>query len=94
MSGLWGPFSASLSAALVTTIGIYVIRHFEGWGCRNSTYFSCFAAGVLIAVSFRGILAAMGMVVHEFPEGIISYLLLISGGGPKQSLVLAFLARP
>jgi zinc transporter ZupT len=166
MSGLWIPFLASLLAALVTTIGIYVIRHFEGWGRRNSTYFACFAAGVLISVSFlhivpkslgmneqaplyllagymfmhlfnrfitayvcdknpefaiglvpllgigfhsfldgvvysitftvsifTGILAAMGMVLHEFPEGIITYLLLIRGGGsPKQSLVLAFLA--
>jgi len=166
MSGLWIPFSASLLAALVTTIGIYVIRHFEGWGRRNSAYFVCFAAGVLISVSFlhiipkslgmneqaplyllagymlihlfnrfitayvcdknpefaiglvpllgigfhsfldgvvysitfsvgifTGILAAIGMVLHEFPEGIITYLLLIRGGGsPKQSLVLAFLA--
>ena len=166
MSGLWIPFSASLLAALVTTIGIYVIRHFESWGRRNSTYFACFAAGVLISVSFlhiipksfgmneqaplyllagylfmhlfnrfitayvcdknpdfaiglvpllgigfhsfldgvvysitfsvsifTGILAAMGMVLHEFPEGIITYLLLIRGGGsPKQSLWLAFLA--
>jgi len=166
MSGLWIPFSASLLAALVTTIGIYVIRHLEGWGRRNSTYFACFAAGVLISVSFlhivpkslgmneqaplyllagymfmhlfnrfvtayvcdknpefaiglvpllgigfhsfldgvvysitfsvgifTGILATIGMVLHEFPEGIITYLLLIRGGGsPKQSLVLAFLA--
>jgi zinc transporter ZupT len=166
MSGLWVPFSASLLAAVVTTIGIYTIRHFEGWGRRNSTYFACFAAGVLISVSFlhiipkslgmneqaplyllagymfmhlfnrfvtayvcdknpefaiglvpllgigfhsfldgvvysitfsvgifTGILAAIGMVLHEFPEGIITYLLLLRGGGsPKQSLVLAFLA--
>lgn len=166
MSGLWIPFSASLSAAVVTTIGIYVIRHFEGWGRKNSTYFACFAAGVLISVSFlhlvpkslgmndraplyllagyvfmhlfnrfitayvcdknpefaiglvpllgigfhsfldgavysitfsvsvfTGILAAIGMVLHEFPEGIITYLLLIRGGaGAKQSLILAFLA--
>jgi hypothetical protein len=42
---LWIPFSASLLAALVTTIGIYVIRHFEGWGRRNSTYFSCLRWG-------------------------------------------------
>jgi zinc and cadmium transporter len=165
-SGLWVPFVASLLAAVVTTIGIYVIRHFEDWGRRNSTYFACFAAGVLISVSFlhivpktigmneqaplylltgymfmhlfnrfitayvcdknpefaiglvpllgigfhsfldgvvysitftvstfTGILAAMGMVLHEFPEGIITYLLLLRGGGsPKQSLVFAFLA--
>lgn len=165
-TGLWIPLSASLVAALVTTIGIYVIRHFESWGRSNSTYFACFAAGVLISVSFlhivptsigmneqaplyllagylfmhlfnrfvtayvcdknpefaiglvpllgigfhsfldgivysitftvsifTGILATIGMVLHEFPEGIITYLLLIRGGGsPKQSLLLAFLA--
>jgi zinc and cadmium transporter len=166
ISGLWIPFSASLLAAVVTTIGIYVIRHFEVWGRKNSTYFACFAAGVLISVSFlhiiprsfgmneqaplfllagylfmhlfnrfitayvcdknpefaiglvpllgigfhsfldgvvysitfsvsifTGILAAIGMVLHEFPEGIITYLLLLRGGGsPKQSFWFAFLA--
>jgi zinc and cadmium transporter len=166
MSDLWIPFSASLLAALVTTIGIYVIRHFESWGRRNSTYFACFAAGVLISVSFlhiiptsfgmnaqaplyllagyvfmhlfnrfitayvcdkqpefaiglvpllgigfhsfmdgvvysitfsvstfTGVLAAIGMVLHEFPEGIITYLLLLRGGSSsKQSMWLAFLA--
>jgi zinc and cadmium transporter len=166
MPGLWIPFSASLLAAGVTTIGIYVIRHFEVWGRRNSTYFAFFAAGVLISVSFlhiipksfgmneqaplfllvgylfmhlfnrfitayvcdknpefaiglvpllgigfhsfldgvvysitfsvsifTGIVAAMGMVLHEFPEGLITYLLLLRGGGsPKSSLWLAFLA--
>jgi hypothetical protein len=35
-SGLWIPLSASLLAAHVTTIGIYVNRHFEGWG-RKAT---------------------------------------------------------
>lgn len=166
MSGFWIPFGASLLAATVTTIGIYVIRHFEAWGRRNTTYFSCFAAGVLISVSFlhiipkslqmnpraavyllagylfmhlfnrfitayvcdknpdyaiglvpvlgigfhsfldgvvysitftvslfTGTLAAIGMVLHEFPEGIVTYLLLLrGGGGQKHSLVLAFLA--
>ncbi|MBA1146389.1 ZIP family metal transporter [Ectothiorhodospiraceae bacterium WFHF3C12] len=166
--GFWTPFGASLLAALVTAIGIYVIRHFEAWGRRNSIYFVCFAAGVLISVSFlhiiprsfamsatapayllggfvlmhlfnrfvtafvcerrpdapygiglvpmfgigfhsfidgviysitfsvstfTGVLAAAGMVLHEFPEGIITYLLLIRGGfGERTALVLAFLA--
>jgi zinc and cadmium transporter len=49
-------FGASLLAALVTSIGIYVIRHFERWGRRNSIYFVCFAAGVLISVSFMHII--------------------------------------
>ena len=155
-------------AAIVTTIGIYVIRRFERWGRENTIYFICFAAGVLISVSFlhiiptafsmnanapiylfagyislhlfnrfinafvcdkssdeqygiglvpmlgigfhsfidgfiysitftvsifTGILAASGMVLHEFPEGIITYLLLIRGGFKvRTSLLLAFLA--
>lgn len=49
---------------------------------------------ITVTVSiFTGILATIGMILHEFPEGIITYLLLIRGGGsPKQSLVLALLA--
>ncbi|MEW5949839.1 MAG: ZIP family metal transporter [Thermodesulfobacteriota bacterium] len=161
-------FGASSLAALVTSIGIYVIRHFERWGRENSIYFVCFAAGVLISVSFlhiipkafsmnanasgylfagyislhlfnrfinafvcdkssdeqygigivpmigiglhsfidgfiysvtftvsvfTGLLAATGMVLHEFPEGIITYLLLIRAGFRERvSLLLAFLA--
>ncbi len=161
-------FSASVLAATVTTIGIVVVRHFGEWGRRNTTYFICFAAGVLISVSFlhiipkafdmnsqapaflltgylfmhffnhfltayvcdrptttdyaiglvpmlgigfhsfidgaiysitftvsifTGVLAAIGMVLHEFPEGIVTYLLLIRGGfSEKTSLVSAFLA--
>ena len=156
----WTPFSASLLAACVTTAGIYVIRHFEPWGRRNTTYFACFAAGVLISVSFlhiiptafamspqapiyllagyllmhvlnrfltayvcdkpktadyaiglvpmlgigfhsfidgviysvtftvsllTGVLAAIGMVLHEFPEGIVTYILLLRGGFSKKS---------
>lgn len=161
-------FGASFLAALVTSIGIYVIRRFERWGREHTIYFVCFAAGVLISVSFlhiipkafsmnsnapfylfagylsvhlfnrfinafvcdkgpdahygiglvpmlgigfhsfidgfiyaitftvsmfTGLLAATGMVLHEFPEGIITYLLLIKGGFKERtSLLLAFLA--
>jgi len=164
----WTAFGASSLAALVTAIGIYTIRHFEAWGRKYSIYFVCFAAGVLISVSFlhnipkafemstnapvylltgffllhlfnrfvtafvcerglnpsygiglvpmigiglhsfidgfiysitftvsifTGALAATGMVLHEFPEGIITYLLLLRGGfSKKTSLILAFLA--
>ena len=42
---------------------------------------------------FTGMLAATGMVLHEFPEGIITYLLLLRGGfSEKKSLIFAFLA--
>ena len=162
----WTAFLASILAALVTTIGIYVIRHFEVWGRRNTTYFSCFASGVLISVSFlhiipkafamnerapffllagylslhffnrfitayvcdknpetaiglipmfgigfhsfidgvvysitfsvsvfTGTLTAIGMVLHEFPEGIVTYVLLIRGGfTKKKAFLLAFFA--
>ena len=164
----WTAFGASALAALVTAFGIYVIRRYEAWGRRFSIYFVCFAAGVLISVSFlhivpksfemntsapafllggyvlmhlfnrfitafvcerrpdaqygiglvpmlgigvhsfidgavysitftvsifTGMLAATGMVLHEFPEGIITYLLLLRGGfSKKTALVLAVLA--
>lgn len=52
MAEFWTPLAASLTAAAVTTSGICVIRRFEAWARRNVTYFACFAAGVLIAVSF------------------------------------------
>jgi ZIP family zinc transporter/zinc and cadmium transporter len=164
----WTALGASLLAAVVTAAGIYTIRHFEAWGRRYSAYFVCFAAGVLIAVSFlhiipksftmsphapaylligfvllhlfnrfitafvcerdpdepiglgviamlgigfhsfidgvvysitftvslfTGTLAAAGMVLHEFPEGIITYMLLLRGGFTKRSaLWLSLLA--
>lgn len=52
----WTALAASSLAALVTCAGIYVIRHFERWGRNNSIYFICFAAGVLISVSFLHII--------------------------------------
>jgi len=43
--------ATSTTAALVTSLGIYTIRRFADWGHRNTTYFMCFAAGVLISAS-------------------------------------------
>lgn len=167
-NSFWTAFGASVLAALVTGIGIYTIRRFEDWGRKYSIYFVCFAAGVLISVSFlhiipksfelspyapgyllggfvlmhmfnrfitafvcergtnpaygiglvpmigigfhsfidgfvysitfsvsvlTGVLAAIGMVLHEFPEGIITYLLLLRGGFSERSaLLLAVIA--
>jgi len=158
----------SLLAGLVTTVGILVVMRFRDWGRENTTYFACFAAGVLISVSFlhlvpeslaltphapmflltgylavymlnrlfsskvcdrlgnpafaiglipmlgigfhsfidgivysvaftvstyTGALTALGMVLHEFPEGIVTYILLLKGGfGKKMAFWLAFLA--
>ena len=52
----WVALGASSLAAVVTSIGIYTIRHFKAWGEKNSIYFVCFAAGVLISVSFLHII--------------------------------------
>jgi ZIP family zinc transporter/zinc and cadmium transporter len=42
---------------------------------------------------FTGVLAATGMVLHEFPEGIITYLLLLRAGfSEKAAFLLAFLS--
>lgn len=165
----WTALATSSIAALVTTLGIITIRRFTDWGHRNTAYFMCFAAGVLISASFlhiipksfsmnpqapvwllvgflglhlfnrfltafvcekdpdrkeyaigvipmlgigfhsfidgfvysvaftvsilTGFLATLGMVLHEFPEGIITYLLLIRGGfAERRAMFLAFLA--
>lgn len=166
--GFWITFGASVLAGVVTTGGILAIRQFETWARQNTTYFACFAAGVLVAVSFMhivpksfamnarapaylfagyllmhvfnrfltayvcdkpqtadyalglvplvgigvhsfldgviysisfsvsmftGALVALGMVLHEFPEGIVTYALLVrSGFTERRSFVLAFLA--
>jgi len=158
----WAPFLASGCAALITVLGIGVIRRFEPWAIRNTPYFACFAAGVLVSISFlhimpkslglsdaapvyllggylfmhllnrflttfvcdrpatkdyaiglvpmagiaihsfidgiiysvtfsvsaiTGALAALGMILHEFPEGIFTYVLLLRGGfGDRRAL--------
>jgi len=59
--------------------------------------FHSFLDGVVYSISFSvsmltGALVALGMVLHEFPEGIVTYTLLLrSGFSERQSLLLAFL---
>jgi len=165
----WTALLTSLAAAVVTSLGIWTIRRFARWGHRNTAYFMCFAAGVLISASFlhmipkafalnphgpafllvgffgmhvfnrfltafvcekdpqkkdyaigvlpmlgigfhsfidgfiysiaftvsilTGFLATVGMVLHEFPEGIVTYLLLVkSGFAERRAALLAFTA--
>ncbi len=165
----WTALATSIMAAIVTSSGIYTIRRFADWGKRNTSYFMCFAAGVLIAASFlhmipkafsmnlhasrwilvgffglhlfnrfitsfvcdkhtgnedyvigivpllgigfhslldgviysisftvsvfTGFITTFGMVLHEFPEGIITYLLLIRSGVKERSAMwFSFLA--
>lgn len=60
----WAVLLASTLACVVTTIGIWVISRHESVGRQYSAYFMCFAAGVLISVSFLHIVPkALGMNV-------------------------------
>ena len=167
-SHFWTALAASGISAVVTSLGILTIRKFTEWGQKNTAYFACFAAGVLISASFlhvipkalgmnpqgpmwllvgflglhlsdvfltafvcqrdvekedcalgivpalgigfhsfldgfiysitftvsvfTGSLATIGMILHEFPEGIITYLMLIRGGfSQRKATLLAFL---
>jgi len=57
-----------------------------------------FIDGAIYAITFNvsvltGVLAAIGMVFHEFPEGIITFVLLDRGGFERRrAMVYAFLA--
>ena len=65
-------FAASALAAIVTTSGIFVIRNYEQWGQRNSTYFVCFAAGVLISVSFLHLVPASMTMNDQAPVYLLA----------------------
>ena len=60
--------------------------------------FHSFIDGVIYSIAFTvsivtGVLATMDMVLHEFPEGIITYLLLLRGGfTERRATGVAFLA--
>ncbi|MFO8036336.1 MAG: ZIP family metal transporter [Anaerolineales bacterium] len=60
--------------------------------------FHSFLDGVIYSVSFRvsiftGVLTVIGMILHEFPEGIVTFLLLERGGlGRRKSVWLAILS--
>jgi len=52
-----------------------------------------FLDGVIYSVTFNvsiftGVLAAIGMVLHEFPEGIVTFLLLKRGGFSRKKAVI------
>mgnify|MGYP001815599352 FL=1 len=63
-------------------------------GIGFHSFIDSLVSSIYFTVSiFTGLLAATGMVLHEFPEGIITYLLLLRGGfSEKKSLIFAFLA--
>lgn len=60
--------------------------------------FHSFIDGIIYSVTFSvstftGALAATGMILHEFPEGIVTFVLLERGGfSRRKSAIYAFLA--
>jgi len=60
--------------------------------------FHSFVDGVVYTIGFSvgaltGVLVATGMVLHEFPEGIVTYALLIRGGfSDRRALILSLIA--
>ncbi|WP_306735404.1 ZIP family metal transporter [Marimonas arenosa] len=68
----WTSFLASLLAARVTTVGLLVMRRFEELARANTTYFSCFAAGVLISVSFLHIIPEAFEMAKAAPVWLLS----------------------
>lgn len=57
-----------------------------------------FIDGFIYSIAFTvsvltGFMATVGMVLHEFPEGIVTYVLLVKGGvGERKAALLAFAA--
>lgn len=75
--GFWITFGASVVAGVVTTGGILAIRRFEAWARRNTTYFACFAAGVLIAVAFMHIIPKSFAMNGQAPAYLLAGYLLM-----------------
>lgn len=69
------------AVALLPLVGIALHSLIDG-----ATYAVAFAVD-----STTGILAVAGLMLHEFPEGIIAYMLLLRGGfSARAALLLAF----
>ena len=72
----------------------YVIGLIPMVGIGIHSFIDGFIYSITFSVSlFTGYLATIGMILHEFPEGLVTYLFLLRGGfSPRHALVLALLA--
>jgi zinc transporter ZupT len=77
------PETADYAIGLVPMLGIGFHSLIDG-----AIYSITFTVSML-----TGVLAAVGMVLHEFPEGIVTYLLMLRAGfSEKRALLFAFLS--
>jgi hypothetical protein len=67
----WTAFATSTLAAFITSLGIFTIRRFTAWGQRNTSYFMCFAAGVLISASFLHIIPKSFTMTAQAPVWLL-----------------------
>lgn len=71
------------AVAAIPVLGIALHSTLDG-----VTYAAAFSVDI-----FTGVVAVFGLMLHEFPEGIVAYVLLLRGGfRPNAALTLAFLA--
>ncbi len=85
-------------------LNLYVCQHDQPVDCAEGIIptpgigFHSLIDGVIYSVTFNvsiltGALAAIGMILHEFPEGIVSFVVLERGVFPRRkSLRHAFVA--
>ncbi len=73
----WTALGTSSLAAVVTATGIYTIRHFGAWGRKYNIYFVCFAAGVLISVSFLHLIPKSMDMSANAPAYLLGGFLLL-----------------
>jgi len=76
--GVHDHHGADITLGVIPMIGIGIHSLLDG-----------FIHSVTFNVSiFTGVLAAIGMVLHEFPEGIVTYVLLERGGFSRKKAIL------
>jgi len=73
----WTALAASLLAALVTALGIITIRAYESWARKYSVYFVCFAAGILVSVSFLHIIPKSFEMTAAAPVWLLTGFVLL-----------------
>jgi zinc and cadmium transporter len=78
------PMTSDCALGLLSLLGIGFLSYLDG-----VTYYAISSS----VSTFTGALVALGMVVHEFAEGVVTYALLLRGGfSERRSFLLAFAA--
>ena len=83
-STISSPLTCASGSLLPSSFGIVALL-----GIGLHSFIDGLVYSVTYSVSvFTGVLATTGMVLHEFPEGIITYLLLLRSGIRQRTALL------